>query len=175
MFDGMEYLLVMALAVTAQLFSPSSVMSGLTASTHHGDSPALVTKEGWMCGTPDRAAEAKSLVPGAPCVIELSRYQGISDARLVGRSVVRSRSTVGRLTTEFNGLPPIPMGTYSCPDDNGSKVVAILKYRTGQSLRLAITLSGCPVAKRGSVTRSALGSVGDRLTSELERLTPSSR
>ncbi|HTA16091.1 MAG TPA: hypothetical protein VK781_14650 [Solirubrobacteraceae bacterium] len=59
--------------------------------------------------------------------------------------------------------------------DNGSKIVATLKYQAGESLRLIFTLSGCPVAKREHVTRSAMNSAGDRLTSELERLTSSAK
>ena len=168
--------MAVALAVVAHLVSLGGPMARFT-STRHGDSVAHVrgSHTSAACGSFDRTAEANSLLPGEPCVIELSRYEEISDAQLVGRSIVRNRSIVGRLTTEFNALPPVPMGIYGCPDDNGSKVVAILRYGTGQRLRLAITLSGCPVAKRGSVTRSALGSVGDRLISELERLTPSYR
>jgi hypothetical protein len=172
----MEYLLVMVLIVAAHLVSPSGAR--LTAWTQHVNSPVLAAREGVSvsaCGRPDRAAEVNRLVPGAPCVIELSRYQGVPDARLIGRSVVRSRSIVDRLTTEFNALPPIPTGTYSCPDDNGSQVVAILKYKTGQSLRLTITLSGCPVAKREHITRSAMGHLGGGLTSELEGLTPTTK
>jgi hypothetical protein len=90
--------------------------------------------------------------------------------QLQGQAEVRRRSLLQRLTNEFNALPIPPKGTYSCPDDDGSEIVAVMKYTHHRLLRLGITLTGCPEARRGPLTRSALGHAGEALIGELEHI-----
>jgi uncharacterized membrane protein len=135
---------------------------------------ALATKSpNRRCLSQTTTGLAQELVPGTPCTIVLSRYAGLPahvGTRLVGRVELRSPSLLRRLTSEFNALPPHVAGTIVCPNDRGSEMVASLKYPHHQDLRLTITLTGCSGARRGSVTRSALGRAGARLIGQLERL-----
>ena len=91
--------------------------------------------------------------------------------QLVGRADVRSAALVRQLTTEFDALPPVSEGGVACPNDNGSRMTADLKYSYHRTLRLTASLSGCPVARRGLVMRSALGRIGAKLIGQLEVLT----
>jgi hypothetical protein len=135
---------------------------------------ALATKvPNGHCVPPTAADLSRELVPGTPCSIILSRYAGLparSGAHLVGRVELRRSSLLRRLTREFNSLPPGVKGTIICPNDNGSEIVAGLRYPHREYLPLTITLSGCSGALREPVARSALGRLGGRLIGQLERL-----
>ena len=88
----------------------------------------------------------------------------------MGRIELHSPPLIRHLTSEFNSLPPHVAGAIVCPDDDGSEIVVSLKYPHHQDLRLTITLTGCTGARRGSLTRSALGRSGAKLIGQLERL-----
>lgn len=125
------------------------------------------------CLTPTATELNQELVPETPCAIVLSRYAGLPahvGTKLVGRVQLRSPSLIHSLTSEFNSLPHHVAGAIVCPDDDGSEIVASLKYPHHQDLRLTITLTGCMGARRGSLTRSALGRSGAKLIGQLERL-----
>jgi len=140
----------------------------------HAELGALATKApSKHCLPPTTTGLNQELVPGTPCAIILSRYAGLPahvGTKLVGRVELRSPSLLRSLTSEFNALPSGVTGTIVCPNDRGSEIVASLKYPHHQALRLTITLTGCPGALRGSVSRSALGRPGEKLIGRLERL-----
>jgi hypothetical protein len=128
-----------------------------------------LTETGY-CQYPNIPAKNHDLVPGIPCEMTLFRYSGLSGGiRLVGSIRLHDHAVLRRLTSAFNALRSPGNGNYNCPDDNGSKIVAILKYQY-QSLRLTFDLSGCATVRRGDVIRLALGHAGARLAVQLERL-----
>jgi hypothetical protein len=172
--------LTCAIAACATLGGCGGMRSESTSESRYGHTttqpePAPVAHKlaSWPCAAPDVATEHSELIPGTPCAILLSRYRGLParpGTQLAGRVEVRRRSLLQALTNEFNALPPPLQGNYSCPSDDGSEIVAVLKYTHHQSLRLEITLTGCSTARRGSVNRSALGRAGEQLIGRLERL-----
>lgn len=126
------------------------------------------------CGILNVAAVRSEPIPGTPCAMVLWRYRALHKPprlQLVGRADIRSPVLLRRLTSEFDALPPVPEGGLACPNDNGSRITADLKYRHHRTLRLTASLSGCPEARRGLVTRSALGRIGAKLIGQLEALT----
>jgi hypothetical protein len=126
------------------------------------------------CGILNVAAVRSELIPGTPCAMVLSRYRTLHQQprlQLVGRADIRSPALLRQLTSEFDALPPAPKGGLACPNDNGSRITVDLKYRHHRTLRLTASLSGCPEARRGFVTRSALGRIGAKLIGQLEALT----
>jgi hypothetical protein len=136
---------------------------------------ATTTASSKYCTLPTADALMKELVPGIPCAMSLSQYAGLpaeEGTKLVGRVELRRPSLLRRLTNEFNSLPAITgEGTIiNCPNDRGGEIVAGLKYPQHEDLRLRVNLTGCPGAQRESVTRSALGSTGERLIGQLEQL-----
>jgi hypothetical protein len=125
------------------------------------------------CTTPTAARLDHELVPDTPCMVVLTRYAGLPSrigTQAVGRVKLRNPSLLRQLTSEFDALPSLPDGVYSCPNDDGSEIVAGLGYPHRQYLRLTITLTGCSTARRGPVIRSALGPSGGKLVGRLERL-----
>jgi hypothetical protein len=113
------------------------------------------------------------LVPGTPGAMTLCRYAGLPyrlGQRLVGFAYVRRESVVERLTRELDALPPVPEGTFACPDDNGSEAAVVLRYAHKRPMLIEIRLTGCPDAVRGAIRRWGLGPPGARLISDLERL-----
>ena len=105
----------------------------------------------------------------------LCRYAGLPYRRgqkLVGFAYVRRESVIERLTRELNALPPVPEGTFACPEEDGSEVAVVLRYEHERALLIEIGLTGCPDAVRGAIRRWGLGSAGNRLISDLERLIP---
>ena len=116
---------------------------------------------------------AGQLVPGTPRAMTLCRYAGlVYRSRLVGFAYVRRDSVIERLTRELNALPPVPEGTFNCPNGNGSEAAVVLRYAHERPMLIKIQLSGCPVAVRGAISRWGLGPPGEQLISDLERLMP---
>jgi len=118
-------------------------------------------------------AARHELAPPGPSVIRLCRYSGL-DARpplsLLGSALVRSARTRHRLVRRLDSLPP-PPSIAACPNDSDTAIVAHLAYPRGRQVTVRIGLDGCRTATNGDVWRTAAGSVGDRLITQLERLT----
>lgn len=66
------------------------------------------------------------------------------------------RNAVGFFAGELAALPP-PHGNVVCPSDDGSQVVANLRYSPSRSLAVSIELQGCGTATNGAVLRTASG------------------
>jgi hypothetical protein len=125
------------------------------------------------CLPPTETELAHDLVPGVPCAISLTRYAGLPSppgTKRVGHAKVLKPFLLRQLTKEFNKLPPNTPGVYACPNDQGSEIMASLKYPHNTQYQLRVTLSGCAGAGRESVNRSALGRLGERLIGHLEKL-----
>jgi hypothetical protein len=140
----------------------------------HMETVALATRApSKHCIALTAARLERELVPNTPCMIVLTRYAGLPaqiGAQVVGRVKLQSPSLLQSLTSEFDALPFLSEGVRNCPSDRGSEIVADLKYPHYQYLQLTITLTGCSTARRGPVTRSALGRSGEKLIGRLERL-----
>jgi hypothetical protein len=115
-------------------------------------------------------------------MIELCRYAGINrrpNFGLVGSDLVSARTTIHRLVQRFDALKsPPPNQAFACPDDNGSQIVAMLRYRARREVQISITLSGCQTASDGSLKRAAFNfdgrnPQGPKLVAQLKRLTRS--
>jgi hypothetical protein len=104
-------------------------------------------------------AARRELAPPAPVAIQLCRYSAE-----VGRPVLRLMSS-RRLTAHeavafFAGeLAALPRqhGGVVCPDDDGSQVVATLRYPKSRGLAVSVGLRGCEIATNGTVSRTASG------------------
>src|SRR5712692_1448384 len=76
------------------------------------------------------------LVSGGARAVLLCRYRGVNpNPRRAGTLVrsrwVTSRATVAQLTQRFDMLQPPAPGTFSCPSDDESKIVAIFQFGHG--------------------------------------------
>ena len=127
--------------------------------------PTSLTANSWP------AARTQLAPPGATS-IRLCRYSSIP-SRLVRSVLIGTRSTVGTLVAELDQLPPFK-GSYACPNDDGSQVLALLAYPGGRRVTVLAHLRGCSPVANGSVVRTALGQPGQdgpKLLAQLERLT----
>ncbi len=133
--------------------------------------PASVTAESWP------AARAQLAPPGASAV-RLCRYSGLNAhprLSLVSSRLLAAPNVVGELVNEFDHLAQLPPGAISCPNDDGSQIIALLAYPGGRSVTISVGLTGCEVVTSGSVQRSA-GAIGappaaaPQLVAQLEHL-----
>jgi hypothetical protein len=118
--------------------------------------------------SPARAA----LAPAGADEVRLCRYSRIP-SRLVKSVLIGAHGTVGSLVRQFARLPSFK-GTYSCPLDDGSQIVALLAYPGGHRVTIDVHLKGCNPVSNGDVTRTALGLSGQPgpvLLARLARLT----
>jgi hypothetical protein len=118
------------------------------------------------------AAARSELAPPGATSVRLCRYSSIP-SRLVRSVLIGTRSTVTTLVAELDQLPPFK-GSYACPNDDGSQVVALLTYPNGRRVTVVAHLRGCSPVANGSVVRTALGQpgqVGPKLLAQLARLT----
>ena len=147
-----------------------------------GSDPAVLVKQvtpsrevrAQPCSTPRNlgTVTGAELVPRIPSAIVLCRYGRIPGHRLVGWVQLRE-SVLRRLRSEFNSLRPVPPAVgFACADDNGSEIVAIVRYVHQAPLLIQVPLSGCPFVIEGEVMRSSAYVSGARLTVDLKRLIP---
>jgi hypothetical protein len=116
-------------------------------------------------------ARAQLAPPGATS-IRLCRYSSIP-SRLVRSVLIGTRGTVATLVDELDRLPPFK-GSYACPNDDGSQIVALLAYPNARRVTVAVHLRGCSPVANGNLVRTALGQPGQdgpKLLAQLERLT----
>ena len=112
------------------------------------------------------------VLSGGVAAMRLCRYGTLPARRLEAQHLTRSHKLIADLYTQLNALLPVPAGPTSCPSDNGSEIVLLVRYRSGRSARVTIALTGCRTVTRGRVARSAEFSPGGpALLARLERLT----
>jgi hypothetical protein len=130
-----------------------------------GKPPARIGFNPWP------AARAE-LAPAGARAIRLCRYSPVP-SRLVKSVLIARLATVRSLVRQFDRLPPFA-GTFNCPVDDGSQIVALLAYPRGHRVAIEVRLRGCNAVSNGDLTRTALGRPGQpgpALLARLKRLT----
>jgi hypothetical protein len=166
---------VFALAAVTLAFAAFGAASGTAspvAPACPSSAPSNLSPNGWP-------PAKRRLAPAGADAIRLCRYAGLNSAlasgSLAGSRLVRSRTLVGGLVSKFDQLKQLPPGkVFACPDENGSQVLALLTYPSGERVTILVQTSGCGEVSNGDVSRTASGqatSVGQRLVAELTRLT----
>jgi hypothetical protein len=113
---------------------------------------------------------AGRLAPRGAEAIRLCRYSGLPRQALVRVADVRRRARVARLVSLLDRLPDMP-SPVSCPNDDGSHVVALVAYPRGRVLTLDIGLRGCRAVGNGRATKTAARAPGPQLIALVKRLT----
>lgn len=160
------------------LVASASVVGGLALATaDDGTSPAAGVPRACQALPPAVPARTRvrQLVPDGPRGVRLCRLGPTTpveagatpSAPLAGRSA--SGGTAVRLARLLDRLQPL-RGTRSCPADDGSEVVLVFRYANGHETRVDLGLTGCLVAARGSVRRTALLAPGKTLRAEIRAL-----
>jgi hypothetical protein len=119
------------------------------------------------------------LAPAGAVALRLCRYGGLNGSAplALARSwLVTAPAIVGRLAREFDALPAYPKGAiFHCPAEDGSQVLALFAYPSGERVVLALQLTGCRVVTNGDLQSLADGYAntpnGPRLVTELKTLT----
>ena len=122
------------------------------------------------------------LVPGAPRGLLLCRYRGPNPDPTRAGTIARSRRverrlTVKRLARKFNALksfPPCanPAGcTILCPATDGTKVLALFRYRRQPDLSVLVEVGGCGDVSNGRLHRTSIYKPGPKLVNQLLTLT----
>ncbi len=119
----------------------------------------------------------RELAPKGAIAIRLCRYGVLPGVRLQGATLLTAPSAVKRLVADFDSLPKEPRRVV-CPVDLGSGIVALVTYRAGPRVAIAVHLTGCALAMNGNLIRSASGFAttsrsGPELLAQLRRLTSS--
>ncbi len=81
-----------------------------------------------------------------PVAADIREFGGLNDnppLALRKDAHIVDAAALERLATELDSLPPVPPGTFNCPNDDGSYYVVELDYATGGSTSLRINASGC--------------------------------
>jgi hypothetical protein len=118
------------------------------------------------------------VAPGAVSVT-LCRYRGLNDPtpqhvnELAGSATVTDPTSVQSLSEQFDALPPDsgPQHASACPADDASSMVATFDYPHAAPDAVSIRLTGCSLATNGAVAASMAFDGGQRLRSELTKLT----
>ena len=119
------------------------------------------------------------LVPNGPVALRLCRYAGSDETlalSLVRTRIVTREVLVARLTREIDTLPLFPTrNPPHCPSDDGSQIVALLAYSSGQHVTVAFDRTGPNLVTNGDLARIATGyqdtPVAQRLNTEPWKLT----
>jgi hypothetical protein len=116
------------------------------------------------------------LVSGGARAVLLCRYRGVNPdptrTETLARSrVITSSAIVAKLAQRFDKLQPAAPGTYACPADDQSKIIAIFQFSHGPSGPVVTSLEGCRLVTNGRVSRTALYAPGAQLVSQLKALT----
>ena len=116
------------------------------------------------------------LAPGDATSVRLCRYAGLNGhppRSLLRSRLITRRSAVAGLVQAFDRLPAAT-GTFNCPVDDGSAIVALLAYPHGRTVTISVGLRGCQSVTNGDARRTASGTNGQpgpALVAQLERLT----
>src|SRR5229473_2480859 len=101
------------------------------------------------------------LVSGGARAVLLCRYRGVNPDPTRAGTLARSRAItspaiVAKLAQRFDMLRPALPGTYACPADDQSKIVAIFEFGHGRSDLVVTSLEGCRPVSNGRLSRTAL-------------------
>lgn len=116
------------------------------------------------------------LAPAGPTEIRLCRYAGLNarpSRALTRTALITNSATVTGLVRGFDRLPSAS-GTFHCPLDDGSEIVALLTYPHERTVTISVGLRGCQTVTNGDLRRTAAGTSGQpgpTLVAQLERLT----
>jgi hypothetical protein len=122
------------------------------------------------------SAARSELAPAGPTAILLCRYAGLNALprrALTRTALITNAATVASLVRGFDRLPSAS-GTFNCPLDDGSEIVALLTYPHGRMVTISVHLRGCQMVTNGDLRRTAAGTSGQpgpTLVAQLERLT----
>jgi hypothetical protein len=118
---------------------------------------------------PSTAGEAL-LVPRSPVALVLCRYGSLADgSRLTSSTRIRDVRDVRDLAREFDALSRAD-GISVCANADGSEITAGFSYRHRQGVVVSVELTGCRVARRGTMGRTTDNRVGFSLLVALKRL-----
>jgi hypothetical protein len=118
-------------------------------------------------------ATKSHLLPGGALELRVCRYDTKPHVGLTlrGSDIMTSSSQIAKDTRVLDGLPQAH-GGINCPLDNGSELVLIGAYKSGELASVSLGLSGCHVAINGHLSRLALDDPdGLALSKELTGLT----
>jgi hypothetical protein len=76
----------------------------------------------------------------------------VSAGAPTGHALVTDPAVVATLRSRFNALGPVPRGRFSCPNADGSVVIAVFTDGV-QEVQLRDEVSGCATVTNGSLTR----------------------
>ena len=103
-------------------------------------------------------------VPMAPRELQLCRYFGSGygqtpktqprAGRLQGERILRDSARVDSIAREFDRLPMVRKGVYTCPADEGAVLYAIFSYEGEPNVPIEVHLSGCMDAWNGGTKRA---------------------
>ncbi len=142
---------------------------GAEASSCPGHAPGKIAPRSW-------AAARTRLAPAGARAVLLCRYGPLPKTGLERSVFVSGPGEIARLVSDFNRLPLFPRRGVNCPFDDGTEVVAHLRYTGGRTVEIAVSLTGCGLVSNGTLTRSVSGfggghPYGPALRVALERLT----
>lgn len=127
---------------------------------------------------PSQSSEAqRELVPSGAVSVTLCRYRGLNDptpryvSQLVGSATLTSGWRARSLGDRFDALPPLQGGTTACPSDDGSALLVIFAYPRSIRDPVSVHPTGCSYATNGSITADMAVDAGQRLRTELQRMT----
>lgn len=109
----------------------------------------------------DRAGASSSLVPSGAIALTVCRYNGLNATALAPQfglaaiGTTDDQTTVSNLAGELDALKPTT-GTYNCPSDDGSAVIAYFTYTTGVDDIVKVGLAGCNAITNAHITRLGL-------------------
>jgi hypothetical protein len=99
------------------------------------------------------SAARRELAPPGPVAIQLCRYSaevGRPVLRLMSSRRLTAHKAVAFFVSELAALPRQHAGVV-CPEDDGSQVVATLRYPKSRSVAVSVGLRGCEIATNGTV------------------------
>lgn len=106
-------------------------------------------------------------VPGAPDRLLLCRYWGLNHGSrsltLATKRLLREPGRVDLYARTLDHLQPWPEGTYACPEDDGSRILALFGYPEEAPAVVEISLTGCEGVANGRAPWSEIGPLGSML------------
>ena len=124
----------------------------------------------------DDPAAMTALVPSGASSVLLCRYRGLNpDPRrhgtLADSRLITAARVVRQLSRRLDALPSMPPGTYSCPSDDASELIAFFHYRRSSDDPVIVQLLGCGGVTNGYLHRWTAKDPGPRLERQLLKLT----
>jgi hypothetical protein len=159
------------LAVLLAAVSCLTLLGYTTGSGSRAQAERIAESAGRKCPEKPRevpanrnSAAAQILVPprGARRLL-LCRYGepiDVDRGALGGSVLITRKARVRGLARKLNSLKAVPSGTYSCPADNGSVVVASFRYLTAPADPVFVQLSGCRWVSNGQLPTTYSATTG---------------